>query len=113
MEFERGREWRIYKKHFYIKKRLTNEINKQKKYRSSIDLNCVLRKHCLWYHLLGEYQYRIFKSNSWENEYNYRYGKKRYKSTYVQSGWWYRNANKNKLNQNALTKEILLDYGII
>jgi hypothetical protein len=109
---ERGREWRIYKKHFYIKKRIINDLRANYTNYLGTDINSVYRLHTLWYHFLGSMEYRKYKSNSWSSSYNYRFGKKRFKHQYAINSYMYINASTRQ-SESGKTRKIIQDAGII
>ena len=112
MQKERNRQWRIDKKTFWIKKRLISYHRSLWAHCHTTDMNYITRNVNMWSYEIGGSTYYQFKSNSWVNWANTRYGKKHLKcKTYGHGGSY--NQRSSRITTNKATKEILKDEGII
>lgn len=111
MELCRNREWRIYQKHFWIKKRLIRHHQTSLSRYPIKDASSIERDlHC-WYFLLGTYAYFRFKTNKWGGRYESkpRYGKK--KRLHCVDNWYY-GGTSTRISDKREFKKILRYYGI-
>lgn len=113
MKTERDRKWRIDQERFLVKKRLT--IMMQTSYKNSNDtwdINGIPRGNFLWFYQLGNREYRQVRSNVYQNQWRYRFGKKRFKNIdYVGYARYAKNYTKKTIKKQ--TDELLSDAGII